>query len=504
VGDFNNDGHIDLLIGRQNSETSASTPLFLKNMGRDNSGKTSFLDVSREVGFTSLPASVKAMGFAVADYDNDGLLDIYIASYDLSFSMDVMISTANDDPNVLLQNQGSEHGIPIFSDITESANVAGSLSFGRTDATQGISWRNHTFVTYASDVNHDGLTDIFALNETPGYVDLFINQGDMNFVLAEQQSLAQSGGWMGISSSDIDADGYLDYFITNLGSAMSQIPVPPGTNVSAPTEAGGTIHHLLLKGSQEGILRDVAAQTPVVASGVLPPEDIAAFSGLNAYELGWGNSFIDVDNRGWDDLYWVGSHYEGFAFNGVGRFLFNDAEGGFIDQTYERGLFNIPPENPLAFGQSYNGYSVLRGDLNRDGHIDLVVINGGDSPAPFASGGLRIFMNSGHDKNRSLSISLKSHTSNRYGIGALVEVRKVSFKHGESHRIGFNGPGQLKEMVTTTGAFSGVQPELHFGLGSDYTAVVIRVRWPGGHKSIRVVRSTESHITINEGSRGHR
>lgn len=507
VGDFDNDGRLDLLLGRQDGKPGVSAkPVFLHNLGADENGVVRFADKSEEVGFNNLPDSVKATGFAVADIDLDGQLDIYISSDNLSHIGEFFGITGTDDPNVLVHNQADcRTCLPKFVDITFSAGVPGSRRNGLTPETADISWYNHTWVAYPSDVNHDGYPDFFALNGSGGPLVLYLNNGDLTFTRSDQKVLDKDGAYMGIASTDYDGDGYLDYFVTNFGGrwpdlvASGAYPVPAlGTHI---VNEGQSTFNVFLKGSQDGTLTDVSPTTLVEPGPVLVPLNYGEFPGFQPYGFGWGAVFFDADNRGIDDLYYVGIDYQFAPVQGMGRFFRNNGNGSFSEKTFERNLFNFPQGAPLEYGYSNNGNGLLSGDLDNDGDEDIVVINTvGPGANPGAEAGVRIFLNPGNNDNSYVDVSLKGRESNIDGVGALVEVFTFDDDDDDGHRV---RKKQIKEMGIATSFMSAKQPVLHFGLGENERPFRIKVTWPSGEITERIFPAGHKSVVLDEGDRRH-
>ena len=510
AGDFDNDGFIDLLVGRQATDDGAPAhPLFLKNMGKNREGIPTFVDFSQEVGFTNFRDDFRALAFATADFNNDGRLDVFIGAFDLTESGEANLPTGSDDPNALMMNVGN-FGLPKFVNTAEEAGVAGVFVNGADENTADVTWRPHTWVTYASDVNRDGFQDIFVLNEVPGGVEIYLNNGDASFTLSQADTLYKPGGWMGVASGDYNRDGYLDYFLTNLGAQLGTFGLPPGLNISSPVSEGGTHFHFLLDGSETGELTDVAAETNITPSSVLAPLTLDTYPGLQAYEFGWGASFFDANNDGLEDLYWVGASWAGIPLFGIGRYLENLGDNGFADLTAEVGLFNTPP-NSLSpnFEEHENGYGMLTGDLDSDGDQDIVIVNGSDGVSPLTSAGIRILKNETENGNRQLTISLRKTGRNKFGVGSKIELFTLNTSQLSSLDLNadpqqlrqafFNSeiPPFIDEILMTTSAFSATQPQAVFGLGDYNAPALLKVTWPDGVTTFRIVRPFTSNVLVN-------
>lgn len=177
--DFDNDGDPDLFLSKYLGQTRLYR----------NDGNLNLTDISDECGFDTNPAYT-TWGCAWGDYNLDGYLDVYWASYE--FGQDAFT-------NLLYQNNGDG----TFSDVTDEAGVSNGsvLSF------QPI-WIDHGL---------DGDQDIHLINDRYAFENvLFSNEGDGTFSdLTFGAGLDASIDAMSNSAMDFDRDGDLDLYITN-------------------------------------------------------------------------------------------------------------------------------------------------------------------------------------------------------------------------------------------------------------------------------------------------
>lgn len=174
-GDYNNDGLVDVYI--TNSEGD------LKNMLYRNTGNNIFVKETA----TWLNETKLSRGAVWSDYDNDGDLDLYVAN-------------ESNTKNSLFKNNGDGS----FTQVTNDPSVTPAQS------SMTASW---------ADVNNDGFQDLFVGNSAYFQEQsnrLYINNGSGGFTEAPSSAINLDGGCSyGSAFADYDNDGDLDLFVAN-------------------------------------------------------------------------------------------------------------------------------------------------------------------------------------------------------------------------------------------------------------------------------------------------
>jgi len=196
IADINQDGLLDIYISK---ELYDDDPELRKNKLYINKGNFRFDEVARDWGVDISARTRHAVFF---DYNNDGLLDLYLlnqppnpGSYSKFFGADL---TLPEYSLQLFENTGQNH----FIDVTKKAGLYRS---GFPNA------------VVASDLNKDGFTDLYVANDFDAPDFLYYNNGDGTFTYNTEKSLKHISFYsMGVDASDINNDGLLDLMVVDM------------------------------------------------------------------------------------------------------------------------------------------------------------------------------------------------------------------------------------------------------------------------------------------------
>lgn len=431
AADYDNDGKTDLLVTTMGP-----------NLLYHNNGNGTFTEVAKQAGLAG--ANVWHTGAAFADYDGDGLLDVYIAGYlDFDVSHPELKTCSYRGVNVhacgplgykgVADTLYHNNGDGTFSDVTAKAKVIDRLpSFG--------------FAVVFEDLDGDNRPDIFVANDSnPNYY--YRNRGDGTF---EESAIAAGLAFnsdgremssMGVAVGDYDNDGRTDLFVTTFAND----------------------NYVLYHNDGKGMFSDVSFQAGVGEATI-------------SY-LGWGTFFFDYDNDGQKDLLAANGHVYPEIEGKLGRetyreplLLFhNSGNGKFHESSEEAGLRQLAAHS--ARGGAFCDY-------DNDGDLDVLISNIDEPP--------QLLRNDGGNQANWLTLRLIGTKSNRDAIGALVKVRS----------------GELTQWdrVRTGGSYlSGNDKRLHFGLGERRSADEIEILWPSGAQEKLEGIPADQFLTIEEG-----
>ncbi len=255
--DADGDGALDFL----NLQRGHAPRLFRGNAGHFEEVRDAFVD---------LPDS-SWISAAIADYDRDQNLDLYLTRYG-GFPMGHFLD-ATGPPNFLLRNRGDG----TFVDVTEESGMA----LGNDRPSFAAAW---------ADYNNDGHLDLYVANDSAPNK-LYTNRGDGTFSEdAQRLDVEDRGNGMGVSWADYDNDGHLDLYISNMDSY-----------------AGERITHNLGDGlDQEGIRRVqrfAKGNTLYRNRGDGSFTEVTPNVAVARALVAWGAAFFDYDRDGDLDVY---------------------------------------------------------------------------------------------------------------------------------------------------------------------------------------------------------
>jgi enediyne biosynthesis protein E4 len=462
--DIDNDGDLDLFL------TNWKVP----NRLFRNNGDGTFTDITTEAGVGYSGGATTA---TFADYDRDGHLDFFVATYRphaIDFEVDnltlqmvngqLTIPPEYQDRLVILESEGGTGRLRELGERDLLYRNNGDGTFSEVSQQAGIDGGYWGLSAMFSDIDNDNWPDLYVTNDLWSPDTFYHNNGDGTFSLIEPD-MYQHTPWfsMGVDFADINNDGLTDYFIGDMISrehekmmtqhgGMDMSPPPAGT-------APQLMRNSLYVNNGDGTFSDIAWLADVAAS-----------------EWTWSVKFADLDLDGYVDL---------FITNGMVRDVM-DADynnmGAEVAATQGRqALIDFVTEFPhlstsdLIFRNNGDltfdevtaqwgyvgdtvGYGAAVADFDGDGDLDIVTNNLNQQ--------VGIFRND--STNNRLAVKLQGQSSNSQGIGAQVTL--------------VTGSGtQVRQMTTSGGYLSSHEPLIVFGLGQDTNIRELRVEWPSGH-----------------------
>ncbi|MEP6902160.1 MAG: CRTAC1 family protein [Actinomycetota bacterium] len=414
--DFDNDGLLDLFVTGFNG-----------NAVYRGLGQCKFQDVTEKSG---LKGNGFMGGAAWADYDRDGDLDVFVAGYvTLDLNNLPVFGSSQTCSFKGIRVQCGPRGLPGERDFFYRNNGNGTFEEIAQKIGVGDDKKYYGLGAIWGDYDNDGWLDLYVANDgTPNY--LYRNNGDGTFSdvgFATGTSYSGAGveqGSMGVAWGDYDLDGKMDLFVTNFDNE----------------------HNTLYKNLGAKGFLDVSMESKVGA--------------VSVPYVGWGTGFVDFDNDGWLDLLVLNGHVYpqielaqsktqmGFRQH----FLLhrNLGNGSFEDVTESSGLKNLPllSRRGAAFG-----------DLNNDGLVDAVVTNLGEVPT--------VLLNTTENDNQSVILKLVQTKTNRDAIGARATLKT-------------NKRSMMQEVEAGASYLSQNDFRLHFGFAKDEKIESLEIRWSDG------------------------
>jgi enediyne biosynthesis protein E4 len=430
VGDFDNDGYPDLLV------TAYGKCTLYKN-----NGNGTFTDVTPQSNLAGAPNwTTSAVWF---DYDNDGKLDLFLCSF-VEFSLKSNIYCGDNKlgrrfyciprvfkptPSALFHNNGDG----TFTEVSGGTDIQKSLG--------------KALGVVATDINGDGLMDLFVANDTVQNF-LFANRGKGTWEeigLSAEVGFSANGtprSGMGVDATDLDMDGKQDLFVANVDQEMFSLYKNDGNEFFS---------------------------------------DVASFHGVaQATRLlsGWGLKFFDYDNDGSVDLILANGHPDDMVENYSQQVKYKEPLLLFHNNRGK--LANVSAQSGPVFSKYFPARGLTVGDYTNDGRLDVFIGNNGDAPV--------LLKNNAGEGNHWLGLKLQGTACNRDAIGATI-----TWSAGGTKRL---------RMKTGGGSYlSSHDPREVLGLGPATAVDFVEIKWP--LPSGRVERFTDlpidRYVTVVEG-----
>ena len=431
VGDYDGDGFPDMYVTQYD-----------RSILYHNNGDGTFTDVTEK-------AAVAAPGWATSavwfDYDNDGRLDLFVCRYvDFTKARNVYCGSGPKgdhhycDPRIYLHTLTNclfhNNGDGTFTDVSKASGIA--------------KYPGKFLGVVATDINNDGLMDLFVADDTVADL-LFVNRGGGKFEeVGFQADLAYSADGrtrssMGTDSADFDQDGWMDLFVANINEEIFS----------------------LYRNKGDETFEDIAMPMGI---------------GMATRSMsGWGAKFFDYDNDGSIDL-----------------LVANGAPDDKIEEIYSQltyreplllfqnsgGVFkNVSAESGPVFRKSFPARGMAIGDFNNDGAIDVLVSTSNGAPV--------LLRNNKGRENHWLGLKLVGRKANIDAVGARISYQAGDLK---ASRMKVGGGSYL----------SSHDPRVVLGLGKRTKIDWLEIRWPqpSGVVSRFTNLPLNRYITIVEGA----
>ena len=425
AADFDGDGFQDLYVTN-----------YGVNVLFHNNGNGTFTNVTDKAGVAAPNWSTCATWF---DYDNDSKLDLFVSSF-VQYSGNGTIFCGDNRagrryycvprvfkprPSFLFHNEGGGK----FLDVSKDSGIAASLG--------------KSFGAIATDVNNDGLMDLFVANDTlPNF--LFVNKGKGKFEevgllsgVAYSDSGAPRSG-MGVDATDYDNDGWQDLFVANIDQELFSLYQNQKdlTFIDRPGEIGPATRLL----------------------------------------SGWGLRFFDYDNDGDPDLILANGHPDDMVEIQSLKVKYKEPLLMFenINGTFK----NVSDVSGPVFGKDFPARGLSVGDYDNDGDLDVLIINNGAAPV--------LLRNEGGNRNNWVGLNLVATRSNPAAVGAIITWEA--------------GGKKYSRLKTAGGSYlSSHDPREILGIGQATKIDSIEIKWPSGRVDKLTNPPIRKYLKVVEG-----
>ena len=488
--DFDNDGWMDIYLVNSGPSDFYAPKTPIKNALYRNNGDGTFVDVTDKAGVACGQMGHFGMGGAAADYDGDGWQDLYVTNYgtnvlfhnngngtftnvtdkagvaapnwstcatwfdyDNDSKLDLFVSSfvqysgtgtifCGDNrvgrryycvprifkprPSFLFHNEGGGK----FVDVSKDSGVAAALG--------------KSFGSVATDVNNDGLMDLFVANDTLAN-HLFVNKGKGKFEevgllsgVAYSESGAPRSG-MGVDATDYDGDGWQDLFVANIDQELFSLYQNQKdlTFIDRPGEIGSATRLL----------------------------------------SGWGLRFFDYDNDGDPDLILANGHPDDMVE--VQSLKVKYKEPLLMFENVNGMYKHVSSVSGSVFSKDFPARGLSVGDYDNDGDLDVLIINNGEAPV--------LLRNEGGNQNNWIGLNLVATRSNSGAVGAIITWEA--------------GGAKFRRLKTAGGSYlSSHDPREILGIGRATKIDSIEIKWPSGRVDKLTNPPLKKYLKVVEGS----
>mgnify|MGYP000876626284 CR=1 FL=1 len=429
-----------------------------------NQGGAKFTDATDALGLTSHAGSMSA---ALADFDNDGDLDLYVVNYRTStirdeFNLRLKVSTIGGRKVVTSVN-GRPATDPEFIGRFTILPSGGFIENGQADefylnegsaGFKRISFLDGRFrdehgkpieeIPYDwglsvlfRDLNGDGHPDLYVCNDLQSPDRIWINQGDGTFRALGGLALRQTSWFsMGADIADLNHDGKEDVFVADMLSRSHYKRLTQDNSQRFSPRSFGRMDERL----------QTARNTLFLGRGNTEFAEAAWFAGLAATDWSWSPVFLDVDLDGYDDLLVTTGFERDVQDMDIAMELeaeraqrrLSDRESLLARKRFpslaqpnlayrNRGNLTFE-ETGRAWGFDLNGVSqgIALADLDNDGDLDVVLNN--------MNAAASLLRNNASAPR--IAVRLQGKAKNTSGAGARIRLKGEAFVQQQEITVG--------------------------------------------------------------------
>lgn len=481
--DINNDGYMDMYIGRGGADESK-----FSNLLYINNGDLTFTESAAAYGLDDDNRAINSIFF---DFDNDNDLDVYISNTpDMTGNSEVLNldEVAKDPKTIALKGSDKlyrNNGDGTFEDISIEAGILPDRGFGLNPQ--------------VGDLNNDGWLDVYVCNDfnMPDFV--YLNSGKGTFKESRNEVLKHmSFNSMGSDMADLNNDGYIDLLTLDMNpedyvrskTTMAMTSVDEFELMVQSDYHYQYMHNMLQLNNGNGTF-----------------SEIGKLAGIGDTDWSWSILSADFNLDGYSDVY---------VTNGVFRDVIDrDKNNEILEILRSREKTKTSKEDFVNFAQMLpqqklrnyifqnNGDYTFEdvsetwvnsketfsngatyADLDNDGDLDFIVNNINDPANLLKNNSIE------RSKGQYLQVSFKGPDQNINGVGAKVNLTLE------------DGSILTRRLINTRGFLSSVSNLLHFGIKNGSSIASMEVIWPDGKSEMLSDISPNQRMVLDYANAG--